>query len=267
MPTSTINKVQTIVRYLPLGDASIIPIYEVRAPPLGREYVPGHFLLSFNSFVKNLRAYGAVGTLATSDLPRFELEDSDSERLRKTLDIEWKSPRKQLNMFIAVSGTEWLQVGSMSLLNPYGYPFRAYNLMDFFTDNLALELGGDGKIGIQIEDVGWGLLQQGDRVTIHGSAVEEIFVRYDEPQPHVSVQTPDFVIDPRITIQPSQIVVQAPDIVLEPKITVQPPQIVLYLNGVTDGNSGGNTPRIPTTPNSVISNSFVLDNNSIIGNI
>lgn len=143
--------------------------------------MPNYTIVSFSCFIKNLKVFASVSSLSEVPLPDFALDDSATIKLTKTIDVEWKSPRKQLNLYITNAKNptlnNWLQIGSVSLLNPYGYPFRVYNLMDLFTDNLALELGENGKIGVQVEDVGYNLLTDNDKVTIHGSYVEEIFVQ------------------------------------------------------------------------------------------
>lgn len=186
MPINSINRVRSITLSLLSENSEIVPIYENPGLAVGDELLPSHTIVSFNCFIKNLKAFASVRSLPEAPLPNFNLEDSETDKLYKTLDIEWKSPRKQLNLYVS-SGEDWHQVGSVSLLNPYGYPFRVYNLMDLFTDNLALELGDNSKIGIQVENVGYGLLKTADKVTIHGSYVEEIFVNFPSDAPVVNV--------------------------------------------------------------------------------
>ena len=151
-------------------------IYESTGLTVGAELHSGYKIVSFNCFLKNLKAFAQIQSLPEAPLPNFALEDSETDKLYKTLDIEWKSPRKQIDLYISSNRQDWHQVGSTSLLNPYGYPFRVYNLMDLFTDNLALELGDNSKIGVQLQNVGYGLLDESDRLTIHGSYTEEIFL-------------------------------------------------------------------------------------------
>lgn len=170
MTISTFNKAKTIVKALDtLASQNIIPIF---SNTLTGSY-PGQ-VVSVNAFVKNLKAHAKISSLPPVKLPNFQLEDSETDKLYKTLDIEWGSARKQLNLYISDNQTGWYQVGAISLLNPSGYPYRIYNLMDLITDNLAIELGENGRIGVQIQDVGYGALQTGDLVTIHGSYVQEI---------------------------------------------------------------------------------------------
>lgn len=177
MPISSVNRVKTITVDLnfAIGD-DIVTIYSNSGATIGDELIPGYKIVSFNCFLKNLKAFSKIQSLEEALLPNFLVEDSATDKLYKTLDIEWKSPRKQLSLYIASGNANWSQVGSISLLNPAGYPFRIYNLMDMFTDNLALELGDNSRIGIGVDDVGYGLLEVIDSVTIHGSYVEEIFV-------------------------------------------------------------------------------------------
>lgn len=188
MPISTINRVKSITVSLNAATGnSILPIYQNSNVTVGSELLPGYKVVSFNCFLKNLKAFAKIQSLEESPLSNFALEDSATDKLYKTLDIEWKSPRKQLSLYIASGNAGWSQVGSVSLLNPAGYPFRIYNLMDLYTDNLALELGDNSRIGITVDEVGYGLLEAADTVTIHGSYVEEIFLENKEPPINISV--------------------------------------------------------------------------------
>lgn len=186
MPITQTQNTKTITLALtPADEGRIVTVYESPRVTIGSEIIANHRLISFNCFIKNLKAYGHVPSLPQTPLPDFQPEDSDAVRRKKALDIEWTYPRKQLNMFISSGLAElnapWHPVGSISLLNPYGYPYRIYTLMDLFTDNLALELGTNSRIGVQVQDVGWGYLNEFDRLTIHGSYSEEQFLSYDNP--------------------------------------------------------------------------------------
>lgn len=194
MPISSVNRVRSIV--IPLtanSGSSIIPVYRGNGLTVGSELIPEHTIVNYNCFFKNLKAFAEISSLPQASLPNFKLEDSDTDKLYKVLDIEWNSPRKQITLYIATDAINlnWAKVGSISMLNPSGYPYRIYNLMDLFTDNLALELGENSAIGIGIDDVGYGLLETLDKVTIHGSYVEEIFVQYTEPQPIINLSVPE----------------------------------------------------------------------------
>lgn len=188
MPISNVNRVKSIVVPLTNFNANdIVTIYQNTDIAIGSDLIPDHKIVSFNTFIKNLKVFASIKSLDEAALPDFQLDDSSTQKLQKVLDIEWKSPRKQLNLFIGTTYSDWQQVGSVSLLNPSGYAFRVYNLMDLFTDNLAIELGNDGRIGIQVQNVGYGLLTSEDKVTIHGSYIEEFFVQSNETPININV--------------------------------------------------------------------------------
>lgn len=178
MPITPINRVRTIAIKLQTNSNQLQTIYENSELKIGNDLIPNHKIISINSFIKNLKAYANISSVQEALLPNFTQEDSETDKLYKTLDIEWKSPRKQLTLYISSQpNAEFYKVGSLSLLNPAGYPYRIYNLMDLYTDNLAIELGNNSKVGISVDNVGYGLLSADDEVTIHGSYLEEIFVQ------------------------------------------------------------------------------------------
>jgi hypothetical protein len=182
MPISSVNRARSII--VPINSASasnIITVYTSSNLTLGSEFIEGYTIVSYNCFLKNLKAFVQINSLDEVALPLFSPRDTETDRLMKVIDLEWNNPRKQMNVFTGIkTDNKWQQIGSISLINNYGYPFKIYNLMDLFTDTLALELGDNGKIGVQIENVGYGLLEISDSVTIHGSYVEEIFVKSTE---------------------------------------------------------------------------------------
>ncbi|BAZ50518.1 hypothetical protein NIES4103_31340 [Nostoc sp. NIES-4103] len=135
-------------------------------------------IIAENVFIKNLKAYAKISSLDPIQLPDIGVEDSDLQRTYKVLNVEWGSPRKQINLFLREAPTgQWNPFGSISLLNPSGYPYRMYSLQDIFTDNLAIELGSNGQIGVQIQDVGYGVLSGADVVTICGTYIKEIVLQ------------------------------------------------------------------------------------------
>jgi hypothetical protein len=133
-------------------------------------------IVSRNIFIKNLKAYASIKSLPEAELPDFLLEDSETEKLNKVLDVEWGANRKQLNLLLGVEN-DWMSIGETSLLNPAGYPYRIYNLLDIVTDNLAFELGDNASLAVKIEDVGFGLLDENDVVNIYGSYIEELLIQ------------------------------------------------------------------------------------------
>jgi hypothetical protein len=142
--------------------------------------------ISTNAFLKNLKAFSNINSLAEATLPDIKLEDSDQERLIKILNIEWTAARIQLDLEVSSDGTDYIKIGSVSLINQMGYPYKNYSLLDFYTDGLAAELGANGKIACSIKDVGYGKLTVNDELTIYGSLAQEIVINEQLAQTNIA---------------------------------------------------------------------------------
>lgn len=124
-----------------------------------------------NAFVKALKVYVKIRSLPEIELPNIQLTDSSTEKLIKFRNQEWDSARIQLNLLIGAA-PNWTVIGAISLL--HRKPAYAVDLLNFFTDALAIECDGASCLALQIEDVGWGLLTAQDTVTAYGSLAEEV---------------------------------------------------------------------------------------------
>jgi hypothetical protein len=147
-------------------------------------------IISVNGFLKSLKAYSNITSLAEATLPDIQLEDTDQARLIKVMNIEWGAARIQLDLEVSANGTDFIKIGSISLLNQMGYPYRNYSLLDFYTDGLAAELGTNGKIACSIKDVGYGKLAATDELTIYGSVTQEIVMLDDEQYVQTNIAYP-----------------------------------------------------------------------------
>lgn len=205
MSVITYNKVLTIAKKIdstsPTGIIPLITTSTAGITGTGQ-------ILSVNAFIKNLKAYAQIKSLAPVNLPNISIEDSETERLYKVLDVEWQSPRYQLNLYISDNATDWHLTGGISLLNPSGYPYRVYNLMDLYTDNLAIELGENGRVGVQVQDVGYGLLKTNDLITVHGSYILEITT--DDTNSYINPITNSQSINQAVNQQSKVVVPAAP---------------------------------------------------------
>lgn len=116
-----------------------------------------------------------MNSLEPAPFPEFLLTDTESQKLQKTLDIEWgaSTHKKRLDILIAESGGAWQVVGAVSLLKSYGYPGRNYRLIDTLTDTLAFEVGTGMKLGVRVVNMGYGLLANIDILTLHMGWIEE----------------------------------------------------------------------------------------------
>lgn len=148
-----------------------IDLFRARYPTL-----PGDSWV--NGFLSELYCYTEINSLAEVALPNYDLGDSQSQKLTKTLQLEWGSPRYHLCLWTTAASnptyTDWQLVGMISLLHPSGYPYRRYRPLDLLTDNLARELGENSKIGVSIKAAGSGLPKASDLIVIDGSWKQEV---------------------------------------------------------------------------------------------
>ena len=101
MTISTINRIKTVANKLKTNDGSIVTIYQNTGLTVGNELIIDHKIISFNCFIKNLRDFALINSLAEISLPNFTLDDSETDKLYKTLNTEWNSARKQITLYIS----------------------------------------------------------------------------------------------------------------------------------------------------------------------
>lgn len=125
----------------------------------------------FYGFITSLRLKVDVNSLPESSLPNLELTSSRTERITAVRDIEWNSPRKEIEFYLATSRIPWQPIFKVSLLNRL--PYYQINLLPYLSDASSVEIGNDARLGARIVDAGYGLLNDTDNVIIFGSAQEE----------------------------------------------------------------------------------------------
>ncbi|NEO87736.1 MAG: hypothetical protein F6J87_26280 [Spirulina sp. SIO3F2] len=155
--------------------------------------------------LSNIRCKVTIQSIPATAFPDIKLTDTDIESLIKTLDVQWGGDRKQLEVLLSLDGSNWQSVGAVSLINSGGYPYYTIRLMDHITDDTAYEMGEGAAVGVQLRDVGTGLLGEGDHLVIHGNYVEEFTLL--EPQSSIgNITTPDLTtVETAITSLSNQI--------------------------------------------------------------
>lgn len=127
--------------------------------------------IRYYGFITSLRLKIDINSIPESQIPILDLTADRTERITAVRDLEWKSPRKQIDFFLKTSQIGWQQIASISLLNRL--PYYHVNLLNYLTDGVAFEVGNDTRLAARIVDVGYGLLSTTDNLTIFGSAQEE----------------------------------------------------------------------------------------------
>lgn len=137
--------------------ANVVPIFN---------YIPytkaGYRLINEYLEVNDLKAVTWIYSLLAVDFPIFQLTDSESVQTLAAINLEWQSPRIELDVVIAIDNSlQWQRIAAYSVLNPDPYPYREYSLGNH-------TLGDNAMLGFQIRDVGFGLLTGAqDKVTIY----------------------------------------------------------------------------------------------------
>jgi hypothetical protein len=143
-----------------------------------------------NGYITELNCYSDINSLTETAMPDYLIGESKTSALSKTLNLEWKSDRYQLDLYLTTEYpvtalAQWSLQGSISLINPAGYPYRTYRLKDLLTNNLAFSLGQNATLGYAIKNVGKGVIQSMDTVVITGSWKQELVLLQPDWQPLV----------------------------------------------------------------------------------
>lgn len=142
-------------------------------------YVPysksGFRVLDESLSVENLRAVSWIYNTAPVEFPIFPFDASESEQLFTTINLEWTSPRIQLDLLFKLnSSNSWQKIDSYSLLNQSPYPYRQFSLGNH-------PLGSNSMLGLQIVDVTYGILKNSsagnDKVVILGELNRKLSVQ------------------------------------------------------------------------------------------
>lgn len=141
-------------------------------------YVPysksGYRLIDEYLEVEDLKVTSWIYSLNAVPFPVFKLEDSESEQLLTAINLEWKSPRIQLDVVVDIDNSlNWQRIAAYSLLNSDPYPYREYSVGNHF-------LGNNSMLGLQVRNVGFGLLQNSvkgqDKVTAYANLIRHIII-------------------------------------------------------------------------------------------
>ncbi|NEQ78624.1 MAG: hypothetical protein F6K23_39930 [Okeania sp. SIO2C9] len=172
----TFQHVHSINFTIPDRNNDINLLYSNHIPDLVEYYAPGEQNVKavLNAFLKNLKVYSEITSLTAVTIPDFSVLATRAEQQKTALEYEWNSPRFELRIISSNDGNIWVERGKIALINSEGYPYRLHDVLDVLTSNLAEEIGGQSQLAVQMVDVGYGLPQPSDKITISGSVTEEI---------------------------------------------------------------------------------------------
>lgn len=134
----------------------------------------------YYGFITDLRAKIDIKSVQEAGVPEMDVTSTRVERLTAVRDVEWKSPRKQLDILLKKSDSPLIHICAISLLNRY--PYYQIPLLSFLSDNGIFSIGNDSILYAKITDVGFGQLFNPDEVSIYGAVKEECTILPDEPR-------------------------------------------------------------------------------------
>lgn len=134
----------------------------------------GYRVINESLVLSNINAIGYIYSLPVVEFPTFALDASDSEQLLTAINLEWQGHRIQLDALIQVGiGNVYKRIKSYSLTNPAPYPYKEFTLDE-------QRLGNDCMLGLQIRNVGYGLLQNGssgsDVITVSADLTRNLVI-------------------------------------------------------------------------------------------
>jgi hypothetical protein len=173
--------------------------------------VPNGFdLISQSCYLTNARLTAYIDSIPVTN--ELDTSSLDTNQIQPALyQYLYNSPRKQVNLSLA-STTGNIRLGEIQLINN-GFPYSFYNLDE--TINGQLNLTNFTGLLIESEDVGYGKLNNSDKLILQGQITREV-VLYKVEQPIVNLTE-------------------------SPVITIPTPNINLTI-------SGSITPTPPPTP-------------------
>lgn len=122
-------------------------------------------------YLQSLRLKIACPSLAAADIPNLEPELTRAERIKIVRDLEWLSPRREIEILQRVGTGEYLVLGRVSCLNRP--PFYSINLLQFLTDNADYPIGAGTALAFRVKNSGHGLLSGADELIVFGGGVIE----------------------------------------------------------------------------------------------
>jgi hypothetical protein len=131
-----------------------------------------------------LRAKIEISSIEESDIPALEPESTRAERLAAVREMEWQSKRKELQILAKTHNTPWIELFRISLLNRQ--PYYIMNVLPYLTEASDFLMGNTFHLAAKIRNVGYGLLENEDKVILFGGVQEQAWFLNPNSQPMVS---------------------------------------------------------------------------------
>ncbi|NER83608.1 MAG: hypothetical protein F6K42_29490 [Leptolyngbya sp. SIO1D8] len=163
-------KTRQIIENLSTGSGQGIQIIYEPSQTSPYDRVPA---LRYYGFITDLRLKVDISSLPQTAIPDIDISTSRTERAERIRQMEWESDRYEMQLLMqdTYSGG-WLEIARLSLLNRS--PYYQINILRYMTDQIALNVANDARLGMQFIDAGYGLPKSEDSLVIFGAVREEI---------------------------------------------------------------------------------------------
>lgn len=151
-------------------DTDTLLIYQ---PALqGDDILPG---VNYYGFISDLKLVVDIDSVPEIQLPVSSLIETESEKSAKEKEAIINSQHKCISLYLKQGTLSPALIGEILLFNRY--PYYYVNLRRYFTDTESFDVAPTTAILMQMKNVGYGLLQGTDKVTVVGNAIEEAFIQ------------------------------------------------------------------------------------------
>lgn len=118
--------------------------------------------------INSLMIRYTINSIPEVAIPEIELLDSQSEQIKKSLDLQWNSQRIGLDVFLNKKGKKF-RIAEFSLIN-LGYPNQQINILESIGYEYGIDLNTT-SLSIGLKDLGYGLPSGSDEIICHGEAM------------------------------------------------------------------------------------------------
>lgn len=131
----------------------------------------------YSGFITSLRLTVDITSIDELEIVENDIMADDATIAENAKSTFNNNPKKCLSFFIGNSDTPPIKVVDVFIFNQR--PFYYIDLLNYFTSASTFDIAPDSTIAVQQRDVGYGLLQDDDRILILGTVIEESPV-YDQ---------------------------------------------------------------------------------------
>lgn len=157
------------IDHLTSDPSGIIPLLSVEQLSAPYEDLSIDYFLGYEFLIEALQVTINLNSLDEAPIPDIAPEDTQAERQRKLFEIQRDYPKVGLGLFKSNGLTGAFKRQAIAILQNPGSEWYLPLLHPYLSVGEVKLLGHFDRLGVQIVDLGSGLLQEGDSLLIEGS--------------------------------------------------------------------------------------------------